>query len=133
MMKKASTASIAGSSGSDPAIAKFLHDMRQMQEELRVVHQGEEETTQRLSLQAHSDNFTFKRKAKSANTRQTSKWVAVVSVSSCLNCVEVVNAGGGGGGGGGGGEGREREQLEHARKAIAEDLYGLPHTQVEID
>ena len=102
MMKKASTASTAGSSGSDPAIAKFLHDMRQMQEELRVVHQGEE-TTQRLSLQAHSDNFTFKRKAKSANTRQTSKWVAVVSVSSCLNCVEVVNAGGGGGGGGKGG------------------------------
>ena len=99
MMKKASTASTAGSSGSDPAIAKFLHDMRQMQEELRVVHQGEEETTQRLSLQAHSDNFTFKRKAKSANTRQTSKWVAVVSVSSCLNCVEVVNAGGGGKGG----------------------------------
>ena len=43
-------------------IAKFLRGMCQMQKELRVVRQGQEETTQWLSQQTHRDNFIFKKK-----------------------------------------------------------------------
>ena len=90
----------AGPSSSDVAIAELLRGMCQMQEELRVVRQVQEETTQQLSLQAHKDNFLFKKRGNECQFNiQVVDRLAVVS--SCLDRVEAANAGGGGGGGGG--------------------------------
>ena len=105
----------AGPSSSDVAIAELLRGMCQMQEELRVVRQVQEETTQQLSLQAHKDNFLFKKRGNECQFNiQVVDRLAVVS--SCLDRVEAANAGG-------------REQLEYARKEMAEGMAFLDHSQ----
>ena len=75
------------------AMSQALQGTRQMQAELKVMHQGQEETTQLSSTQAHKESFTFKKdECQCKASQQVTDRLAVVV--SCLDCVEVANAAG---------------------------------------
>ncbi|KAL5477447.1 hypothetical protein EMCRGX_G024246 [Ephydatia muelleri] len=74
-------------------MSQALQGMRQMQAELKVMHQGQEETTQLSSTQAHKESVTFKKdECQCKASQQVTDRLAVVV--SCLDCVEVANAAG---------------------------------------
>ncbi|KAL5497337.1 hypothetical protein EMCRGX_G013798 [Ephydatia muelleri] len=91
--------------------------MRHLQEELRVVRQGQEETTEWLSLQAHRDSFTFKKKGNECQYKanvQVADRLAVVS--SCLDRMEV-------------GSGKSHLQVEALKTVL--DQFAASYNKVE--
>ena len=99
------------------SIALLLEGMRQMQEELKVVRQGQEETSQRIAIQSHKDSYSFKKKGNECQfkaNQQVTDRLAVVA--SCLDRVEAIGTSG-------------KEQLERARKEVVEGMSFLARRQ----
>ena len=88
-----------------------------MQEELKVVRQGQEETSQRIAIQSHKDSYSFKKKGNECQfkaNQQVTDRLAVVA--SCLDRVEAIGTSG-------------KEQLERARKEVVEGMSFLARRQ----
>ena len=87
----------------------LLKNMQTMQEQMKAMQKGQEETCMWLARQSHKDSYVFKKKGNECQFKaneEVKEWLEVAA--GYLDSVEAVSG---------------KEQLDLAKKEIAEDVF----------